>query len=180
MPPARKDKSGKPSSVKAKFAKIQKAATVPIAERPAPPPGLGTGPQVVSAGLALGSAAVPATLDKDQRISIMEADAAAAGKIVDEIAARMDSPDPMESRRASEAIIDARNTRDDLNENLAFLRDEDVFKPLDAGTIQHLDELADIIDARIKSAALLNATLAVLTETLHSATTIGDILDERV
>lgn len=180
MPPARKDKSGKPSSVKAKFAKIQKAATAPIVERPAPPPGLGTGPEVVSSRMALGAAAAPATLEKDQRISIMESDVAAAGKIVDEIEARMDSPDPVESRRASEAIINVKNTRDDLNENLAFLRGKDVFKPLDAGAIQHLDELAAIIDARIKSAALLNATLAVLTETLHSATTIGDILDERV
>ncbi len=183
MAPARKDKSGKllekPGSLTAKFAKIHRTARADIAERPAQAHGLATGPREASAGLALGVAAAPAPLDKDQRIIIMEADAAAAGKIADEFEARTASADPVEAARALDGMIEAKNTRDDLKENVALLRDKDVFKPLDAGTIQHLNELADIINARIKSAALVSATLAILAETLRSAAMVGQILDER-
>ncbi len=183
MASARSDKSGKPvekpGSLTRKFANIHKTARVEISERPAQAQPLATDPRGTIAGVALGVAAARATLDKDQRITIMEADAAAAGKIAEEFEARTGSADPVEAARALDGMVEAKNTRDDLKENIAFLREQDVFKPLNAGTIQHLDELADIIQARIKSAALLNATLAILAETVRTTATIGEILDER-
>src|SRR5947209_6799710 len=100
---------GNAIAVTAKFQNIQKsiakAALAPRKAAPAP-----------ARAPVMAAAALPAahqTLDKDQRIAIMEADAGASAKIASEVEQRTASPDPIEAARAGAVLIEARNTRDD-------------------------------------------------------------------
>ncbi|MEP6534622.1 MAG: hypothetical protein ABJF23_04850 [Bryobacteraceae bacterium] len=135
----------------------------------------------VPAGLASGSApGIAVNLTKVDRIAMIKDSIAAAESIAVEADARMDSPDGVQASRARRIAIDARNKRDDLNEVLIFLTNKDVLKPIPADDIRRLDELGDEIDGRIHAGALVSATLKILTVTLNSVASIGQILDERV
>lgn len=132
-----------------------------------------------TAAPAAADAAKAAGLTRDDRIALIDKAITAAQAAVDAAAALEGSGDPHEAANASELAIDARNQRDDLKVNRAFLRNQSVFKPIPGEAAHELDRLARAIDARIRASAIVNATIAIATEVLSDATKIGKILDQR-
>jgi subtilase-type serine protease len=128
---------------------------------------------------AAAAAQAAAEITKDARITLMDKAIEAAQAAVDAAAALEGSGDPHEAASASDLAIDARNDRDDLKVNRAFLNNRSTFRPLSDDSIRDLDDLARAIDARIRASAIVNATVAIATEVLSNATKIGQILDER-
>jgi hypothetical protein len=122
-----------------------------------------------------------AKLTKSARTELLTTAASVTAAVAGEIEDRAASPDPIESARAMALLIEARNNRDDIAANLAFLKRRPAadLKPISDEDARHADELAQILHERTKKGNIANKSIAVLTEMLRTAGSIGQILDER-
>lgn len=122
-----------------------------------------------------------AKLTKTARTELLTNASYAADSVASELDARAASPDPVESARATAILVDARNKRDDVAANLAFLKRRPAadLKPISEQEARDLDELAEILHQRTKKGNFARMSIVVLGEVLRTGANIAQILDER-